>query len=53
MEIIVKKENGLTITMPLSDDATAKQCVDAFVEVMFALSYTSESIESAANGMNL
>lgn len=32
MEITVKKENGLTITMPLSDDATAKQCVDAFVE---------------------
>lgn len=45
MEITVKKENGLTITMPIDGDVEAGYFIDAVVEIMMALGYSSVTIE--------
>jgi hypothetical protein len=53
MEITVKKENGMTITMPIDSDAGAGYVIDAVVEIMLALGYSSVTIERAIRDYTL
>lgn len=53
MEITVKKENGMTITMPIDSDAGAGYFIDACVEIMMALGYSGVTIERAIRDYTL
>lgn len=53
MEITVKKENGMTITMPIDGDVEAGYFIDAVVEIMMALGYSCGTIEIAIRGYTL
>lgn len=53
MELIVKKENGMTITMPIDSDVEAGYFIDAVVEIMMALGYSGATIERAIRDYTL
>lgn len=53
MEITVKKENGMTITMPIDSDVEAGYFIDAVVNIMLALGYDVVTIERAIRGYTL
>ena len=47
MRITFKKDNGLTISLQVEDDANSIQITEKLVEMLEALGYSEESVHNA------